>query len=51
MAGSFYYLEAGETVYVSSTSNGKARVSILKDPENRISEDYFSVPLSDLKIS
>lgn len=50
LAGMFYYLDVGEVVDVIRFDGDTARVSDIMDPSKRISEDVFSLPLSDFEL-
>lgn len=48
LGGYWYHEEIGTVVYLVAVSNGKATVSTIQDPKERIGEDLFTVRLADL---
>ncbi len=50
LGGYHYYLEPGQLVFITGHAGGIPRCSVIADPKERSSEDFFSVPYEKLEI-
>jgi hypothetical protein len=50
LGGYHYYLYPGQLVYITGHAGGIPRCSVVEDPAQRTSEDYFSVSYEDLEV-